>query len=872
MEILNIHVLRGPNYWSNYRHKLIVMKLDLGYYQNRSTNNIDGFNEKLQRLLPSLYTHRCSEGHEGGFFERLKMGTWLGHVIEHVALELQTLAGMECGFGRTRSTKEPGVFNVVFSYEVEEAGIYAAKAAVRLVETLISDMQYNLEETLVELAKMKNPYGPSTQSLIDEAAARGIPAARLNNSSLVMLGQGANQRIICATVACTTSSIAVDLASDKDSTKKILSQAYIPVPKGIVLENEEQLEDAIDEVGYPLVIKPLDGNHGRGITTDIRDREQLQAAFEKAHAISEDVIAEEFIKGTDYRFLVIDYKLVAVAKRTPAMVIGDDKSTIRQLIDETNRDPRRGANHDKVLTTITVDEGTKSILVEKNFTLNTVLPIGEILFLKDTANLSSGGTARDVTDIVHPQNVAIAERVARLMNLDICGIDIVAEDIQVPFKNGNAAILEVNAGPGFRMHLAPSKGLARNVAAPVIDMLYPGKAPARIPIVAVTGTNGKTTTTRLIAHMAGNAGHKVGYTTTEGIYIDNTLIHSGDCSGPKSAAVVLRDPIVDFAVFECARGGILRSGLGFDHCNISIVTNVTEDHLGLKGIDTIEELAEVKAVVPRSTFDHGYAILNADDELVYAMKDKLYCNVALWSMDAENPRILEHCNEGGLAAVVDKGYFTLCHGKWKSRIALVENVPLTLMGTAHCMIQNVLPAILAATLSDFSNEIITTSLKSFIPSPEMTPGRMNLFRFWNYKVMVDYAHNKGGYIELEKYMSRVKASVKIGIIAATGDRRDEDIRDLGICAARIFDDIIIRHDKDGRGRSNEEITSLLIDGIHTTKPDMNVNVISDELEAINYAMSNAPKDAFIFVCTDDVMTTLEFMKHAQEQDQLKAVA
>src|SRR6266487_233648 len=867
MKILNIKVMRGPNYWSNYRQKLIVMKLDLEELEDYPTNKIDGFAERLEALIPSLYTHRCSEKQPGGFFQRVREGTWMGHVIEHIALELQSLAGMQCGFGRTRSTHTKGVYHVVFYYQVESAGIYAAKAAVRIASVLASDEPYDIAHDIKELTRInKNEgLGPSTQSIINEAIKRNIPHKRLDNESLVMLGQGVHQKIIRAAMACTTSSIGVEIASDKEETKRLLSEGFIPLPQGKEIETAEELKTLIEDIGFPLVIKPVNGNHGRGITTNILSAEQAHKAFIIAKEISQRVIVEKFIRGLDYRFLVINYKLVAVAKRTPAMVIGDDKSTIKKLIDQTNTDPRRGEEHEKVLTTIKVDSTTNSILIEKNLTLNSVLPVGEILFLKDTANLSTGGTARDVTDVVHPYNVFLAERIARLMNLDICGIDIIAENINTPITEKTGAVLEVNAGPGFRMHLSPAKGLARNVAEPVIKMLFPDDTPSRIPIIAVTGTNGKTTTTRLIAHLAKAAGHNVGYTTTEGIYIQDQVVHHGDCSGPGSAEVVLRDPIVDFAVFECARGGILRAGLGFDKCNISIVTNVSDDHLGLNDINTVEEMAKVKTVVPRSTFDDGYAILNADDDLVYAMREELDCNIALFSTDEKNERIKSHRQEGGLAAIIEKGYFTICKGQWKTRIARVEDVPLSFQGTASCMIKNILPAILAATIHDFKTEVISAALKSFIPSPKLTPGRLNIFHFKHFDLMIDYAHNTDGYKELKKFLEHMQAP-KIGIVTSPGDRRDEDIRNTGYYAVQMFDEIIIRHDKDLRGRAKEQITDLIVEGIMRVNPDEVINVVSDELDAIQYAMDTAQQGAFIVDCSDKVQEAIDFVMQTKEKE------
>lgn len=861
MKLLEIKVMRGPNYWSNYRKNLIVLKLDLEELEKFPTNKIDGFLERLKKLMPSLYTHRCSEGHEGGFFKRIEEGTWMGHVIEHIALELQSLAGMECGFGRTRSTLKKGVYHVVFSYELERAGKYAGKAAIRIAEAIINDKPYDLKADIDALKELNANYGlgPSTRAIVEEARKQNIPFKRLNEGSFVIFGHGKNQRKIRATMTDSTSGMGIDIAGDKEDTKKLLASAYIPVPAGEVIYKEEELKDVIDEVRFPLVVKPIDGNHGRGITTNVRTLEEAIAAFHLAKEVSKGVIIEEFIEGMDYRFLMINYKLVAVAKRTPAMVIGDGFSTIRQLIDQTNADPNRGEGHEKILTTIKIDEITNTILTRKNLTLETVLPIGEILFLKDTANISSGGTSRDVTDRVHPYNVFLAERVARILNLDICGMDVVAKDINVPLTREVGGIVEVNACPGLRMHLSPSKGLARNVAESIMHMLYPEPAKARIPLIAITGTNGKTTTTRLIAHIAAKNGHYVGYTTTDGIYINGYEIHHGDCTGPVSAETVLFDPSVDFAVLECARGGILRSGLGFDECDISVVTNITQDHLGLKDIHTLEEMAKVKSVVARSTKRTGCAILNADDDLVYEMRRDVDSDVALFSMEENNPRVEEHCRKGGWAAFIEKGYIVVSRGTWKTRIDKVVNIPLSLEGRAECMIKNILPAVLAATLKNIPVETIREALQTFIPSPQQTPGRMNIFHFKEFDFMVDYAHNIDGFIELKKFLDKTHASVKVGIISVAGDRRDEDIITMGRLSAQMFDEIIIRHDHDLRGRTKESITELLMKGLQEVSRFIPIKIISEEMDAIAYCMENAKKDSFIVDCTDAVKESTDYL-------------
>ena len=869
MNILDINVLKGPNYWSNYRHNLIVMKLDIGEMEKFPSNKIKGFSERIEELIPSLFNHRCSRGYEGGFFERVKEGTWMGHIIEHIALEIQCLAGMDCGYGRTRSTGEYGVYNIVFSYELESAGIYAAEAAVKIAQSLIAGKTYDIEKDIATLKqiKVRKGFGPSTMSIINEAKKRKIPVRGMENGSLVMLGQGINQKLVRASMTSETSSWGVEMACDKEETKKILAGAYIPVPQGEVASTVEGLKEIIEEIGFPIVIKPIDGNHGRGITTNIQTMEMAVDAFHLAKKISDDVIIEKHIEGEDYRFLLINYKLVAVAKRTPAMVMGDGHSSIQQLIDQTNADPNRGDGHEKCLTTIKIDKLTETILRDKHLKLEDVLPIGQILFLKDTANISTGGTSTDVTDMVHPENVFIAERIAKLMRLDICGIDVMAKDITLPLtKDNNGSILEVNACPGFRMHLNPSKGIARNVAEPVVDMLFPSGKTSRIPIVAITGTNGKTTTTRLTAHLAKKAGYKVGYTTTDGIYIHDYMIHYGDCTGYQSTTTILSDPTVDFAVLECARGGLLRSGLGFDHCDVSIITNVSDDHLGLKDIKTLEEMADVKSVVARSTFDHGYAVLNADDDLVYNMKNDLTCNIALFSIDAENARIKEHCKEGGLAAVIEKGYLTVCKGEWKIRISKIEKIPLSLEGRAQCMIRNILGATLAAIIQQFKIEDIREALQTFIPSPEVTPGRMNIFQFEKFNFMIDYAHNRGGFIELKAFLEKTPASCRVGIITAVGDRRDEDIINIGILSAQMFDEIVIRHDKDLRGRTQDDMTKLLIEGIKRENKFIPITIISDELEAIKHTIENAKPGSFIVVCTDSIKASTDYVRAKQEEE------
>lgn len=868
MKIRSINAMRGPNYWSIRRHKLIVMVLDLEEMEEKPSDKVPGFAERLEKMFPGMYEHRCSVGTAGGFFKRVHDGTWMGHIIEHIALEVQTLAGMDVGFGRTRGYGEEGVYNVVFAYMEESVGRFAAKCSVDICEALIRGEEYDMTDDIQRMRELREAerLGPSTGSIIEEAESRGIPWIRLNKYSLCQLGYGANQKRIQATVTSETSSIGVELACDKEDTKYILEQGEVPVPRGEIIRRESSLKETCNYVGFPLVVKPIDGNHGRGITVNIKNFDTALEAFREAKEVSRSIIVEKYIQGDDYRLLVINNKLVAAARRTPAHVIGDGKSTISELVDKVNEDPRRGYGHENELTQITINKLTETIVAAKGYTRDSVIDSGEMLVLKDTANLSTGGTSEDVTDIVHPSNIFMVERISKLIDLDICGVDIMTTDISQPLEATGGAVLEVNAGPGFRMHLSPSTGLPRNVAAPVIDKLFPHGDTGRIPITAVTGTNGKTTTTRLIAHIAKLSGKRVGYTTSDGVYIQNRLLMTGDCTGPSSAEFVLKDPTVNFAVLESARGGLLRAGLGFKKCNVGIVTNVSADHLGLKGINTIEQLARVKGVIPETVLPDGYAILNADDDLVYEMRRNITCNLALFSMDEDNPRIKALQRRGGITAVYENGYVTICRGQFKMRVMLAEMIPLTYGGKAEFMIQNVLPAILSATIQGISIEDMKVALETFIPSPTQTPGRLNIFEFNDFTVLLDYAHNPAGMRALQKFVDSFDATVKVGIIAGIGDRRVEDNNEVGKIAAEMFDEIIIRQDKRLRGKTEAELIKMLSDGIKMHDPKKKTTVIPSEKEAVTYAITHAKKGSLIVLSSDVIPDALELVKSFKEDE------
>jgi len=874
MEILKIQALRGPNIWSVRRKKLIQMRLDLQELEERPTNKIEGFRERLEALIPSLIEHRCSEGVRGGFFMRVDEGTWMGHVIEHIALEIQTLAGMDTGFGRTRVTKTPGVYNVVFSYLEESVGEYAAEASVRIAQAIVDGVDYDIDADIQKMREIRERVrlGPSTGSIVEEAVARDIPWIRLGTNSLVQLGYGINQMRFQATITCNTSNIAVDIACDKEDTKKMLENSSVPVARGSICVDEEDLVNTIDKIGFPIVIKPLGGNHGKGASINVKTLEEAKDGLLHAQKYGRRVIVEKFITGHDFRILVINHKMVAAAQRVPAHVVGNGENTVRELIDIENQDPRRGYGHENVLTEIEIDRDSLDLLQKLNYTEESVPKKGEIVYLKSTANLSTGGTSIDVTDMVHPENIFLAERISRIIGLDVCGIDIMAENLTQPLQENGGVVLEVNAAPGFRMHLAPSEGLPRNVAAPVIDMLYPPGKPSRIPIIAVTGTNGKTTTTRLIAHMVKNKGYRVGFTTSDGIYIQNHLLEKGDTTGPFSAEYILKDPTVEFAVLETARGGILRAGLGFSRCDIGVITNIQEDHLGLNDIHTLEDLARVKSVVARSIKNDGWAVLNADDEHCMKMARELDCNIAYFSMDENQPHIQALSKAGNIVAVYENGYVTIKKGDWKIRIERVTQIPITVGGKAKFMIANALAATLAGYLSGFNSEDLSLSLQTFIPSAAQTPGRLNIFNFKNFQVMIDFAHNPKGYLAIEDFLSNIDSPHKIGIIAGVGDRRDEDIKECGKIAGRMFNHIIIRQEKHLRGRTEEEIINLILDGIQESNKDITYEIIPKEVEAIKHAINSAKDGTFITALSDVVTNAIGIVQSYLDKENESVLA
>ncbi|MDB4910199.1 MAG: cyanophycin synthetase [Gemmatimonadetes bacterium] len=854
LRVTRVRALRGPNYWR--LSPVVACDLALGSLDHVSTAELHGFADRLVAALPSLVEHKCSLGHRGGFFERLREGTYLPHVLEHLALELQRRAGSDVHFGRVVPSGDQGVWWVIAAYEDEEVGVRAMHEAVQLIRACIADEPFDVEALTEELCNLREDVrlGPSTQAIVDEAQRRGIPVHRLNSHSLVRLGMGRNLRRIQATMSDFTSGIAVEIAQNKDDTKRALDLVGLPVPSGKVAGSLTEALEVAHDIGFPVILKPLDANHGRGISPRLDDEAALRAAWPLTSTVSRRAVVEKFAVGRDHRALVVNGKLVACAERVPAHVMGDGTHPIRALIDTANADPRRGVGHRNILTKLLIDDETERYLGKRGFTYDSVPLAGERVVLRPTANLSTGGTSIDRTDEMHPENIMACETAANIIGLDIAGIDIISGDIAVPFRENGGVIIEVNAAPGLRMHTHPAEGAPRNVGAAIIDMLYPPGTKPDIPVIAVTGTNGKTTTTRLIAHLFGRTGRRVGFTTTDGVYIDNRRVMTGDMTGPFSANIVLSNPTVDVAVLETARGGILRAGLGFDECDVGIVLNVTSDHLGLGGIHTLHQLAQVKGVIPAVVKRDGAAILNADDPLVLGMQERVTGDIVLFSLqpDGRNPEFEEHLERNGVGARIENNSFVIRRGRVRIPIAAQHEVPLMMGGAAHFQRQNILAAILAAYVQGVRYDEIRSGLLTFFPSPVTTPGRLNLIRVGDGSALIDYAHNAAAVSGLLDFAMRLPAARRIGVVASPGDRRDEDIRNLGRLTSAL-DYVIVREDADRRGRPAGEAASLLREGLRDggMKED-HIEIVFEEAEAVDRAASLIGEGDLAIILADHV--------------------
>lgn len=863
MKLLKVLTLRGPNIWANF--PVLEAYLDLEELQESPSNELPGFNERLMAWMPTMIEHRCSIGERGGFFERLRRGTYPAHIVEHVTLELQSLAGVQAGFGKARETSNPAVYRVIVEYEEEDLAKAALNTAIELYLAAVHDHPFDVTAAVARLTSLAHDLclGPSTRAIVRAAAARKIPVTRLNDGSLVQLGFGSRHRKILTAETDVTSAIAEEIAQDKQLTRKLLKAVGVPSPVGQVVQNEEEAWEAAREIGMPVVVKPQFGNQGKGVAVNLNSREQVVAAYQTAREYESTIMVERYVEGFDWRLLVVNGKLIAASRREPPQVVGDGERTIQQLVDQINLDPRRSDGHSTSLTRITLDAVALAVLAEQGCGPDTILPPGQRVLIRRNANLSTGGTAEDVTDRVHPEVAARAVDAARAIGLDIAGIDVVAKDITVPLEEQNAAIVEVNARPGLRMHLEPSAGTPQPVGESIISMLYPDGEDGRIPVVSVSGVNGKTTTTRLIAHILSGTGLRVGMTCTDGIYVDQRRIDTGDCSGPKSAKTLLLNPLVDAAVFETARGGILREGLGYDHCCVAVVTNIGEgDHLGLGQVQTLEDLAKVKRCVVDVVLPTGYAVLNAADPLVAEMAPYSKGKVIFFAIDGQLPVMMQHRHDRGRAVYVMNNNIVLSE-RPEHEFALVSlsRVPLTHNGRIRFHVENVLAATAAAWGLGISPEIIRARLESFFSDMDAAPGRFNILEIKGATVVVDYGHNVSALQAVIDAMRPFPHEKRLAVYSAAGDRRDSDMVQQGELLGNSFDRVILYEDHYTRGRPPGQIMELFRQGLDKGTRVKEVIQVQGAVKAMESALEMVSNGELLLIQADEIDETVKFFRN-----------
>jgi cyanophycin synthetase len=861
MQIQKALPLRGPNVWANF--PVLEVWVDLEELKDTSSEMIPGFNERLMAWLPSMVEHRCSIGERGGFFERLRRGTYMGHILEHVTLELQSLAGTDVGFGRARETSVEGVYKVAIEYVDEDVALACLHVAFEMLMAAIHDRPFDVAAEIEKLRELAQDVclGPSTAAIVAAAKARDIPCTRLNKHSLVQLGYGSRQRRIIAAESDRTSAVAESIAADKQLTRQLLKSVGVAVADGRVVADADDAWRAAEEIGGPVVVKPIDGNHGRGVATNLTTREQVVAAYEIATQEGAGVIVEKYILGDDYRLLVIGQQLVAAARRDPAHVVGDGQSTIQQLVDETNCDPLRSDGHATVLSRIKIDATALGVLSEQGFTPTSVPAAGQKVLIRRNANLSTGGTATDVTDIVHPDIARRAIDAARMVGLDIAGVDMVLRDITRPLREQGGAVVEINAGPGLRMHLSPSKGSPRPVGRAIVDMMFPEMQNGRIPIIAVTGVNGKTTTTRLIAHLVSSTGKRVGMACTDGIYVAGDRIEEGDCSGPQSARSLLMNPLVDTAVLETARGGILREGLGFDRCDIAVVTNIGEgDHLGLADVQTPEQLAKVKRTVVEALGSNGAAVLNADDPLVAEMARYCPGTTVFFAKSGSHPLIIQRRLDGARVAFVRDNAIALAEGEYEFTLLSLDRIPLTLSGRIGFQVENVLAATAACWALGVPAEQIRLGLESFSAQVDKVPARFNVLDVAGATVIVDYGHNPSSLAAILDAINTFPQQMRTAVYSAAGDRRDCDITRQGALLGEAFDRVLLYEDHYLRGRKPGEIIGLLRAGLNGSQRTTDTQAFGTWASAVEAALRLVRPGELLLVQADVVDQAVDYLK------------
>lgn len=856
MKVVSIRTNNGPSVY--HSRPTLVMTLDLQEWADIPSNEVPDFIENLLKMLPGLSQHTCSPGYVGGFVERLKRGTYMGHIVEHIAIELSNLSGHEISYGKTRYAGQPGLYEVVTRFKNEEGMQECMRQAVSIAKAAVFSETIEIQEIIIQVKKIisETALGPSGQALVDAALKKGIPFRRLGEHSLIQLGYGKNIRRVQAAVSSKTSNIAVEIAQDKFFTKQLLSENFLPVPEGLIIKSISELESAMQQIAAPYAIKPVDGNHGNGVALNLISKEEVARAFQFAQSFSRNVLIEEMCTGKDYRILVIDGVLAAAAERLPPFVVGDGTKTILQLIEKLNLDPRRGEGHMNTLTKIDIDETLLSVINKSNLSLEHILNTGEKIILRENANLSSGGTATDVTDQVHPDIKILCERAARVVGLDICGLDLIHSDISHA-PGSSAKIIEVNAGPGLRMHLAPNEGKARPVGERIIDMLYPTKESARIPIVAVTGTNGKTTTVRMIHKVLSSLNACcVGLTTTDGIWIGGKKIFTGDTTGPKSSQLVLSDPTVGTAVLEVARGGLLRGGLAYDWSDVAVVTNISPDHIGQNGIDDLEDLLWIKSLVAERVKENGTVVLNADDELTLSIQDnprvlRQNPKFFLFSKNEINAVLQNHISAGGSACWIENSWIMVRHNGATQHIAQVHNIPATMGGLAEFQIYNVLASIAACAALGTEPKKAIEVLKTFHSGQENL-GRFNIYKIRDSYIVLDYGHNQEALSSVGRIMKKLKGYQKTAVIALPGDRSTKLIKDTAAELSGHYNRFILKDDDDLRGRKSGEVPAIVREEILNKNPSAKTEIILNEIDAVKKALDQAGKNEIIAIFYDNL--------------------
>lgn len=875
MHLQKLQVYEKP---SIYSHKPVIrMSVIVESSVNIPTKEITGLNEQLIRDFPGLAEHHCSKGYAGGFLERLEEGTYLPHVAEHLCLETLNVLGYDVKYGKSRKIDEE-LYEIIFAHRCAKVGEACGIFVIKYLNSIIGKTPLNFAEELKKLEQLRDRYtpGPSTLAIFQEARKRGIPVENVCDSGLLRLGYGINQRYISATLYEGTSSIATDIACDKFLAKCILSKESIPTPKGEVCISWEEALQAAQECRYPVVVKPKGGNQGKGVFVGISNDEELKWAFEQAQLLDSEVIVEKFIEGRDYRILVVDGRVVAAAERIPAHIKGDGILTVQQLIEQANRNEQRGEGHEKPLTRIEVDDEVHRVLKKQNLDLSSIPSLDQMVMLRENGNLSTGGTAIDCTDEIHPKNRELAEKAAKAIGLHIAGVDMVIPDISQPMDDEYGAVVEVNAAPGIRMHLYPSQGMPRNIASSILDMIYPPGSSAVIPIVSVTGTNGKTTTTRMIQHILEHSGYAVGATTTHGVYIGSECVKEGDTTGPVSAEQVLNDRRVEAAVLETARGGIVRNGLGYYKADVAVFTNLAEDHLGNDGIDTMEDLLYVKSLVVEAVKSDGASVLNADDPWVMKAREAARGKHILFSMDEKNNDLIQHLEEGGCGVFQKDREIVLAQGRSIQKVLSLEEIPAVMKGALRHNVYNTMAALAAAYALGITMEKIREALKTFSCDDNMNPGRFNIYEMDDFKVVLDYAHNVDGYKAAIEGLKSMNPSRLVGVIGVPGDRRDGDIREVGKLSGESFDRIIIKEDEELRGRYPLEVGNLLLQGVlESGMPRDRVEIIPKETKALEKAMADAEAGDVIAVFFEKMEPLVEMIKpvegnHRIEQHEANA--